>query len=119
MDRIIKKENSIVRKCNSGNSYKDYCTKSIGASDISCLVLAGCSEKDGFKLDKLDFGEDGSYYAYIVDKAAEIGSHYNKVAEFYHWLKIYDDFGLTFSVYADKVIIYRAGAFGCIIQIIK
>lgn len=100
-------------------NYKEYATKYLGDSDIACLILVGCSEKDGLQLDTLDFEEDGSYYAYIVDENARIGEHYTKVAEFYHWLKIYDDFGLTFRVNAKKVIIYQAGAFGCIIQVIR
>jgi hypothetical protein len=67
----------------------------------------------------LDFGEDGVYGAYIIDENTEIGSHYSKVATFNDWLKIYDDDELTYKVYAEEINIYRAGDFGCIIQVIK
>ena len=35
------------------------------------------------------------------------------------WLKIYDDEGLTEDYSADKIRVYRAGDFGCIIQLLK
>ena len=98
-------------------SYKEYEEKLIGGSDIAALILVGCDE-NGLKTSHLDFGEDGSYRAYVVDENAEIGAHYKKVANFECWLKIYDDDGLTYRVNAREINIYRAGGFGCIIQTI-
>lgn len=80
-------------------------------------IFVGCDE-NGLKTSTLDFGEDGSYMAYVVDEDAEIGAHYKKVADFKHWLKIYDDDELTYRVNAQEINIYRAGDFGCIIQTI-
>ena len=65
------------------------------------------------------FGEDGCYKAYIVTEDTEIGSHYSKVASFTDWMKIYDDDEKTFEKKAKKINVYRAGEFGCIIQIIQ
>ena len=98
-------------------NYKEYERKYIGGSDIAALVLVGCDE-NGAKTQLLDFGGDNSYMAYIVDENAEIGAHYKEVATFNYWLKIYDDHERTFSVYAKEIKIYRAGDYGCIIQII-
>lgn len=98
-------------------SYKDYEIEFIGGSDIATLILVGCDE-NGLKTGLLNFGEDGSYRAYIVDENAEIGAHYKKVADFKYWFKIYDDHGLTYRVNAQEINIYRAGDFGCIIQTI-
>lgn len=98
-------------------NYKEYEKRFIGASDIAALILVGCDE-NGLKTSTLDFGEDGSYMAYVVDEDAEIGAHYKKVADFKHWLKIYDDDELTYRVNAQEINIYRAGDFGYIIQTI-
>ena len=88
-------------------NYKEYEKRFIGSSDIAALILVGCDE-NGLKTSTLDFGEDGSYMAYVVDKGAEIGAHYKKVADFKHWLKIYDDDELTYRVNAQEINIYIA-----------
>lgn len=98
-------------------SYKDFEQKPIGDSDVAMLVLVGCRAKDGIVTEPLRFGEDGSYKAYLVNGKAKIGGHYKKVATFHNWLKIYDDEKLTLKVEANEINIYRAGIFGCIIQI--
>lgn len=95
-------------------SYKEYEKRNIGASDIASLILSSPE-----KVEYINFGEDGLYSAYIVDEKAEIGSHYKKVFECEYWLKIYDDFDLTLSLHGSKINVYRAGNFGCIIQIFK
>lgn len=100
-------------------NYKEFEQQFIGDSDIATLILVGCRGEEGLKTEQLHFSEDGNYRAYIVDADTEIGNHYKKVATFNHWLKIYDDEGLTYSVMADEINIYRAGDFGCIIQVIK
>ena len=50
------------------------------------------------------------------DETGEL--YYEKVDDFKHWLKIYDDDELTYRVNAQEINIYRAGDFGCIIQTI-
>lgn len=99
-------------------AYKEYEKTIIGESAIATLILVGIEKENGLKLSSLNFGEDGVYKAYIVDETAEIGSHYNKVATFNNWLRIYDDYGLTNEIKGKEIIIYRAGQMGCIIQLI-
>lgn len=99
-------------------TYKSNLPDFIGASDIASLTV-----RAGDKVGVLDFGEDGCYSAYIVDDiAVNIPEYYSCVFSAYsEWLKIYDDDGLSFSKSFDKmknIKIYRAGDFGCIIQIL-
>lgn len=50
----------------------------------------------------------------------DTGAHYEQVAEFRHWLKIYDDTKLTtYFPDADEIRVYRAGEMGCIIQLVQ
>ena len=100
-------------------NYKEYDRELIGASDIATLILAGHRDNIGLCLEKLNFGEDNEYKAYIVDEDAEIGSHYKLIAEFNCWLKIYDDDSLSYKCKADTIKVYRAGEMGCIIQLIN
>lgn len=98
-------------------SYKDFAKESIGSSDIGALVLVGGWRYGYIQNQFLFFGEDGSYRAYMVTGAdVEIGSHYEKVAAFKGWLRIYDDAGKTFEKSAAEINVYRSGDFGCIIQ---
>lgn len=98
-------------------NYKDYDQYHIGESDAANLTLKGISPiNNDIQLTFLNFGEDGYYKAYLVDLKAEIPAHYTKIAEFKTYLKIYDDFALSFEVKADNIAVYRAGEFGCIIQ---
>lgn len=99
-------------------TYKDYQKWIIGGSDIASLLLLGCHD-NGAEPMMLNFGSDGCYHAYIIPENVEIGKHYNKVTDFKHWLKIYDDCSLVMTIYAQQINVYRAGDFGCIIQIIK
>ena len=101
-------------------NYKDFEKEYIGSSDVANLILAGYKKGEGFTCQKLNFIRDGSYNAYIVEgKDVEIGEHYNKVAEFESWTKIYDDEELVKTFIADEIIVYRAAEMGCIIQLIK
>ena len=102
-------------------SYKDFNREFIGDSDISTLIMIGYNdkEKDGLSLRKLSFGDDCAYNAYIVNGAAEIGSHYKLVAEFSYWLKIYDDYERVKLFESDIIKVYRAGDIGCIIQLLN
>jgi hypothetical protein len=99
-------------------NYKNFGKIFIGESDIAALILVGCRNNEGLVTQPLYFGEDGYYLAYILNEEAEIGSHYRLEATFNHWLKIYDDHELTYSIRADEIRIYRSGDFGCIIQFI-
>lgn len=93
-------------------NYKDYLQTNIGYSDIASLTIRSCGI-----VAPLDFGSDGDYRAYVVDDNAEIPSHYQLVQNLEHWVHIFDDAELTFSAKADHIRIYRAGDFGCIIQL--
>lgn len=103
--------------------YKEYQKRYIGSSDIAALTLTGMRPADepgdctGLKAFFLHFGEDGSYDAYICDEAAEIGEHYILEATFTRWLRVYDDHELVRKFYADIIKVYRAGEYGCIIQL--
>lgn len=99
--------------------YHNFTRQFIGSSDIASLVLVGCKKNSGAVAEMLHFGEDGNYYAYIVDQKIEIPSHYKLVTSFESWLKIYDDDELIYKCSASQIDIYRAGDFGCIINILK
>lgn len=99
-------------------TYKSNLPEFIGASDIASLTV-----RAGICASVLDFGEDGSYSAYIVENAAAvIPDYYACVFEAVAYdLKIYDDNMLSFSKRFDNlknIKIYRAGDFGCVIQIL-
>lgn len=104
-------------------TYQHFIRKYIGTSDVASLIMMGVKETgDGRSLEFLNFGEDGDYYAYLVDreedKPVEIGEYYNKVATFTNWLKIYDDYESTLDIKGKVINVYRAGEFGCIIEVI-
>ncbi|MBR3361143.1 MAG: hypothetical protein IKG39_07375 [Lachnospiraceae bacterium] len=98
--------------------YHEYKKKDIGASDIAALVVVGWTQ-EGVNAKMLNFGEDGSYSAYIVDEAAEIPESYELVMEFESWVKIYDDSDLMFAASGRNIRIFRRGMQGCIIRIVK
>lgn len=95
-------------------SYKDFPKVFIGYSNIGSLIA-----KAPGKVQDIYFGGDGSYEAYIVNEPASIGAHYEKVFDCSGWLKIYDDESLTLTLKGEQIIIYRAGEFGCIIEVKK
>ena len=83
----------------------------IGGSDIASLVVATPDD-----VRYMNFGEDGSYYAwYVDDPEVEVPSHYHLVVTADSWLKIYDDNGLVFDKRGDFEV-YRAGEMGCLIR---
>lgn len=99
-------------------NYKDFGKTYIGGSDIASLILVGCVGEDGeLKFFDLHFGGDGDYRAYIVDRETAIPEHYNKVAEFTDWMRIYDDTSLVAKYDARLIEVFRAGDYGCIIKI--
>lgn len=99
-------------------SYKEYENITIGFSDIAQLILRFSCQPPV----ELNFGGDGEYGAYIVDEDAEIGAHYHEVARGDYWAWIYDDYGKSLNIdtndNAGEIVVYRAGDYGCIIQII-
>lgn len=100
----------------------DYSREYIGASDISHLTFFGMDESDEhnrYKRKVIYFAGDGEYFAYIADEECGIPEHYNKEAEFDNWLRIYDNDICTRNFHAKKINVYRAGGYGCIIQLIK
>lgn len=100
-------------------NYKDYEKQCIGCSDIASLILRGINTNDELELKALKFGGDGVYWAYIVDADTEIPEHYTQVAEFKYWMQIYDDMARTATFRTkgnEKIKVYRAGMYGCIIQ---
>ena len=101
--------------------YKDYAKIYIGTSDCARLILEGCDRwekiNQKIKLERLDFGEDGSYSAYIVDEDCEIPSHYRKQCTFFDFVNIIDDGGISERLHGREIIFYTAGDFGCLIQV--
>lgn len=104
--------------------YKDYQIIYIGDSDIAALTMVGCRDGAGLVPEMLYFGGDNSYHAYLIERTAsetvEIGAHYKLVATYNHWLSIFDDFGRTYhsEKKVDRINVYRAGQYGCIIELI-
>lgn len=100
-------------------SYKEFDVCLLGGSDYASLVLVGCDKEGKLASQILSFGEDGCYRAYLVKGEAEIGSHYSLEAEFAHWMKVYDDDRVVEDVVAKHIKVFRAGEFGCIIQLLN
>lgn len=100
-------------------TYKDFEKKYIGDSDYAALTLTGCDQMVGIKTQLLTFDGDDAYHAYIVTEDIEIPEHYEEAATFERWMRVYDDYELTAYIQADKITVYRAGLFGCIIKAIN
>lgn len=98
-------------------SYREYQQDYIGSSDVAALTAIGFDGNE-VAAKVVSFGGDDAYMAYIVDENAAIGDHYAEVARFKSWAKIVDDSEIQKKFYADEIVIYRAGAYGCIIQLI-
>ena len=98
--------------------YHEYHKKYIGFSDVASLVIRTLDEHSIQKLHLLQFGGDGSYSAYIVDSKAEIGEHYSLVCEGRWWMWIYSDEARVARFDGNIIRVYRAGGYGCIIQIL-
>lgn len=96
-------------------TYKEYEKVCIGDSDKGCVDLIGGT----YMHHVLNFGEDATYKAYVVDENAVIGDHYKKVAMFRDFMYIFDDIGLSKKFNAKVINVYRAGEMGCIIQCIN
>lgn len=92
---------------------KEYGRVFIGSSEIATIIAKG-----PMVLGEIAFGEDSSYYAYLVDGECEIPSAYKLVFETDGWLKLYDDYSLTVDMWSKGSIkIYRCGMQGVIIQV--
>lgn len=97
---------------------KQKCKKRyLGETESGVLELKGISTDNKPLHTTLDFDESGYHNAYVVNFDEEIPAHYVKVAEFIKRLRIYDDFANSVCIIADKIAVYRAGEFDCIIQV--
>lgn len=97
--------------------HKAYGKLPLGYSDIASLILRSMNE-DGQKLGILDFGGDGCYNAYIVDADAKIPERYSLVFKGHNWLWVYSDSARVAEFDGRLINVYRAGGYGCVIQII-
>lgn len=101
----------------------------IGGSDMARLVLVGFDHAS-----LLNYGEDGKYFAYFVNRFREdevdvrIPSHYHQVDCFQDSLWIYDDDGIRLTIgpeldptipWHKTITVYRAGERGCLIEVTK
>ena len=113
--------NQIKNEKEENIAYKDFEQVFIGCSSYQKypkLDVVGLKNGKG-AVQQLYFGEQGSYYAYIItDPKIKIEDKYTKVHTFNQKLLIYDEHLMRFSIYADEINIYRAGDFECIIQAI-
>ena len=101
--------------------YKDAPRASIGESDRRSLFAVGLTDDlMDWKIVSLDFGSSSSYYAYICNEDTAIGAHYRLVGELTSEIRIFDDVlgESMFAAKANKIRIWRARAFGCIIQLL-
>lgn len=101
-------------------TYKQFGKIYLGSSDYAALTLTGNDREKGVKAMLLKFGGDDAYDAYLVDDDdAEIGAHYDQVAAFDDWMTVYDDDGIAAKIKADKIAVYRAGNYGCIVKVTR
>lgn len=91
--------------------------KCIGRSQFATLILAG-NKGNGMCLEQLRFSNKGRYHAAIVDANESISSQYEQIAEFYNWLKVYDDEGISLFLRGEKIIIYKNPVDSCIIKVV-
>ena len=93
--------------------YKNYKKTFIGMSDIALLTARASGD-----VGTIEFGGDGAYFAYMVDRDTEIPAGYEEVFKTDEpWLWIYDDDGRVVSLTNESgFTIYRRGDYGCIIQ---
>lgn len=104
--------------------YKDYDAIYLGYSDIANITIRYCIDEEDYKgiqYKNIKFGEDGDYDAYLVDENAVIGEHYIEVENVAGcgWLQIIDDAKKRFDCRFKKGFkVFRAGNFGCILQIL-
>lgn len=103
--------------------YKQYKIH-LGESDIAQVILMGChkEEKRGTRAMPLYFGGAGVYNAWLCDKDTIVPEHYELVALYHTWIKVYDDTCMTAYIWAGLNVpigIYRAGDFGCLIKVFK
>lgn len=98
-------------------NYHDCKRLYLGESDIAQIILR---TNNGAKA--IDFGGDGEYQAYFDDgENAVIPAYYACVVDVIcAWAWIYDDDSRTQKINFKKDMrlrVYRAGEYGCIIQI--
>ena len=91
----------------------------VGGYDRASLFAIGFDINYGWRFVPIHFGADDSYKAYICTEKAKIGAHYHLVGELYHEIRIIDDDdgNCTFEASADRIMLWRAGEFGFIVQL--
>lgn len=113
------------------NNYKNLPIYSLGFSDVGSLIMRGLRDKEGLVLEELNFGSDGEYFARIGDADNpcfppydgfscltvfdKVPSHYHLVSSFVEYLDIFDDEMRTLRIEGNRIYVYRAGVFGCLI----
>ena len=95
--------------------YKDYNIEVLGSSDSARLKIIDSVGGISY----INFNADGGYNAYIVDENAEIGAHYKLINTYHDYIVVCDDMGISNVFKAYMIKIYRAGNFGCIVQLIN
>lgn len=101
----------------------DFPKINIGAGIAGTYILVGGSGVKGdFFLEKMTFCDGHDCNAYVVEGYdIWIDSDFHLVGEYKHWLKIYNDVGLTKEFKADRILVYCyvRGATFCVIQLIN
>jgi hypothetical protein len=92
-------------------SYRKYPKRFIGSSLVGCLLLYGGKKYEDVQ--SIKFGGNGEYYAYIVDKNAEIGKNYRQVYECEDVLTIVSILGDWVVYRADTIRVFCVDARYC------
>ena len=87
-------------------NYKEFEKVYIGSSDSASLILRGTYRGEQ-KVEVVNFGEDGIYKGRILTERCTFGSHYQFLGWFEHWLKVYDDSGLTLSLNSRLIRVWK------------
>lgn len=107
-------------------TYKAYPKQNLGNSDIANITVRYASDEiennNYIHYFNLHFGSDGDYYAYLIDNDyCKIPQHYELVFDKdVYWADFIDDKEATYHINKQcNLKIWRAGNFGCIIQIVQ
>lgn len=107
-------------------TYKEYPKQHLGSSDIANITVRYADDEienhNYIHYFNLHFGGDGDYYAYLIDNDyCKIPQHYELVFDKKVYLVDFiDDREVTYHISKQcNLKIWRAGNFGCIIQIVQ
>ena len=101
-------------------TYKNCNKIRIGSSDCAKLHLVGWLRHGEIYNTDLYFGEDGVYFAYLIEDNAPVPEHYNLQYVFKGWVTIFNERGCTLDIRSNSgglISFYRSGERGCIIKI--